>query len=502
MYDWATPEGFTAPHSLEIISPHPSFDANHRVFRAYPGWEYNICIACDGGVYPYLYELTSGVPAGMTIDAFTGEITWPNPTSNATPTVRVTDVLGSTTTRSWTIVVSASGFRHMDAVSGSDSNDGILVADGGSGPWQTMNKLFTSGGATNIAYFDSGTYTFAGISVTETDPEHGEQFINWANTKTRAWLRKPGSSTQPVIDWEYTGNGCGTSPPTYNCGDRKPRLQIYGANIYMDALKFYRSMVMNFHVFCDSSHFGTTFRRNLFDTSGPGIDGGNSAFIMFKQSLGSAPKFVIIQDNRFTNITAGPSGSSHCSVKGYTVERFLFERNICDDFPDNVEGVALKDAMMRHTVRGNTFTSVTSGIMGNMDFGGGTEFTTGEMCFNLVNMRGLAPPNTVTQFNQNGTARETWYYRNTFMGGYILAIDVGSTDGPFHWNSNVIENEESGDWVPAGSGVNELGVVDQSRITHTNNLTGSAGTHVDASGLLTGASRTAHLYRRGHEVPV
>lgn len=51
----------------------PPIPATNRIFRAYPGIEYNIRAAVIGGVYPYYHEL-SGAPGRMTIDSFTGEI--------------------------------------------------------------------------------------------------------------------------------------------------------------------------------------------------------------------------------------------------------------------------------------------------------------------------------------------------------------------------------------------------------------------------------------------
>ena len=51
----------------------PAIPSTNRIFRAYPGIEYNIRAAVIGGDYPYTYEL-SGQPSGMTINSRTGEI--------------------------------------------------------------------------------------------------------------------------------------------------------------------------------------------------------------------------------------------------------------------------------------------------------------------------------------------------------------------------------------------------------------------------------------------
>ncbi|MCE9638039.1 MAG: IPT/TIG domain-containing protein, partial [Planctomycetes bacterium] len=83
-----------AHHPLEITNIKPSgaggLDAQNRIFRAYPGIPYVIRAAVMGGSFPYTFSL-SNVPAGMTVDARTGEVSWPNPTADATPTITVVD---------------------------------------------------------------------------------------------------------------------------------------------------------------------------------------------------------------------------------------------------------------------------------------------------------------------------------------------------------------------------------------------------------------------------
>src|SRR5687767_12569806 len=101
----------TAPpfYPLEITNIGPvgvnGMSANNRIFRAYPGLEYNIRAAVVGGVYPFQYSL-SGAPTGMTIDAATGEIRWPTPQSNASNiTLTVRDSAGATRSATWSITV-------------------------------------------------------------------------------------------------------------------------------------------------------------------------------------------------------------------------------------------------------------------------------------------------------------------------------------------------------------------------------------------------------------
>src|SRR5690349_12905901 len=118
-----------ANYPLELMHPRaagtasepgaPPIAEQHRVFWAYPGLEYNIRAAVIGGAFPYTYAL-SNAPAGMTIDAATGTISWPNPAAGgkAAPTLTVTDQEGATVSSSWTIRVDPSRFLFVDAVNG------------------------------------------------------------------------------------------------------------------------------------------------------------------------------------------------------------------------------------------------------------------------------------------------------------------------------------------------------------------------------------------------
>ena len=68
----------------------PALSANARIFRAYPGIEYNIRAGVVGGQYPYTFSL-SNAPAGMTVSN-KGVVSWANPASSASNiTLRATD---------------------------------------------------------------------------------------------------------------------------------------------------------------------------------------------------------------------------------------------------------------------------------------------------------------------------------------------------------------------------------------------------------------------------
>ncbi|MGI6388543.1 MAG: Ig domain-containing protein [Desulfomonilia bacterium] len=110
-----------AYNPLEIINikpagtGNPAISPNHRIYRAYPGIEYNIRAAVIGGMYPYKFSL-SNAPYGMTINENTGVISWPNPqTSAQSIRLTVTDAENHVATSTWSINVTQNGFIFIDA---------------------------------------------------------------------------------------------------------------------------------------------------------------------------------------------------------------------------------------------------------------------------------------------------------------------------------------------------------------------------------------------------
>src|SRR5689334_21125847 len=73
-----------ANYPLQIIQPQPNLTTHSRFYKAYPGILYRVPVSVLGGAYPFTYSLTTA-PSGMTIDAATGIISWPNPTTSGSP---------------------------------------------------------------------------------------------------------------------------------------------------------------------------------------------------------------------------------------------------------------------------------------------------------------------------------------------------------------------------------------------------------------------------------
>jgi hypothetical protein len=456
---------FAAYFPLEITAPRGDLPAQHRMLKAYPGVPYNIRAAVVGGTYPFVYAL-SDAPAGMTINPATGEIIWPSPMAGTTSvTLSVTDYEGTRVSQTWSIAVGTSGFRFVDAVSGSSSATGAINS-----PWRTLADVYNNAGANDIVYFRSGTYNVNGIPTSSSGAELRVEF-DQGDGKSVMWLAYPAAS--PVIDFQYISTDT-------------PRIRLTGATIYIEGFEARRIGVMGFQV-AHSGSRGSIFRKmNMHDLL-RGVDGSNSAFIMTVWTGGvGEPAGMVVQDSIFAN-NLGTSAA----VKFYSTRKLLVEN--CTIISSDSEALALKMDDIQYTVRGNTLSNIRgAGLGGSMMNRGPGHY--GEFAFN--NVKDASNLGAIV-VNQNGEAGPVYIYRNTFQGRAFVQ-NTDSADGPFTFAFNVIVNNDSG--TPSGSHIYQQSVTAPSRIILSNNLVGYPSENiVDANGFLTAAYAT---YRGavGHEI--
>lgn len=464
-------------YPLELVSPReagtapstdpgtPNMPSGHRIFRAHPGIEYNVRAVVIGGSYPYRFSLENA-PAGMVIDPCTGEISWPNPRGGGSPTITVIDSENNQVSSSWSIEVTTSGFRFVDD-SGSDNNSGTLES-----PWQTLAKVKESGAPGEIIYFRSGTYTTTGMA-TSGSPGTWLRIEFNGQYQPVQWLAYPGET--PVID-----NGYASSTETgvfirFSGSDSHP--------VYLDGLEIINSWDKGMQFGSGTDY--AVFRRLNIHAINEAIDGSNSAGIMTLSSYGDPSWYVAYQDNDFHDNAPG-------GIKQYSHMKLLWED--CQ-FRDSGGGPDLKASVPRFEVRNCAFLQNTGnmcGLFGNMH-GEGAEIASGEIRYNLM----VCPdsPIIAMDVNQDGMAGEIHLYRNTFIGG-VRVRNTDSADGPFHFERNVIINSSEGT-----DHIDLEAVSDPSRITYSENLTGTfADAIVDADGNLQG-SYTSYLGTRGHAIP-
>jgi len=185
-----------ANYPLEIINikpvgtGSPAIGENNRIFRAYPGIEYNIRAAVIGGTYPFTFSLENA-PSGMSVDEDSGEIVWVNPVSNAGPiSLSVIDSEGATVTSQWNIEVTETGFHFVDA-SAVNGGDGSIE-----NPWNDWRDFYfglnDDTHAGDFIYFMDGTYTYPSEFTTGTTGSS-----NWLEIRENhpfAYLAFPGEN--------------------------------------------------------------------------------------------------------------------------------------------------------------------------------------------------------------------------------------------------------------------------------------------------------------------
>lgn len=462
-----------ANYPLEITNIKPvgtdGMTANNRIFRAYPGIEYNIRAGVIGGAFPYTFSLRNA-PSGMTIHANTGEIRWPNPQANASPTIEVQDAEGTRVSQTWTITVTTSGFRFIDAVNGRNALGNGCSSSCGTGtinnPWRTISDMYEGDRARStyageFIYFRAGTYRVDDMPRSSVGTAW-ERVEFPMETKPVVWLAYPGEA--PLIDFDHR-EGVANAP----------LLRFSDSNVYIDGFETRRSRVIGFQLMSGGRY--NTFRRLRMHDHGPSWDGSNGSHIM--TTISDPPSYyTVIQNCEMYQ----PVQDRELGIKIYSQYKLIIEDNVFH----GLNGIELKADPRQFSVRKNTFYNVpTLAIGGNMHY----TTTYGEILFN--NVRGNPPK--ALELNQDGMAGLIHVYRNTFVGR-VQVNSVDSSDGPFDIRHNVIINNDGGSRVYFSE------VTDPSRINIVDNLTGSLSSNiVDALGNLT-ASYSQYIGTRGHQI--
>ena len=388
----------------------------------------------------------------------------------------VRDAEGTQVSSSWTISVTTTGFKFVDAVNGNDTADGSRGA-----PWRTLAKIHTSSTNADIVYFRTGTYTPAGIGRSSVGSPW--ERVEFGSTKSSQWIAYPGDA--PVIDFGYVAGVDPSALIRFQASASTP--------VYLDGLEGRNFRNIGLQIISGASDY-TIIRRMKLHHMVLGVDGENPAGIMWTSSYGDSTKYCAVQDSDFYTLNNGGA------LKVYSQNRMVIEDNL---FRDSGSGFDLKAHVPRFDVRGNTFRNISgSALFGNMNTSGSGEPASGEWRFNNLNVPGAA---FAIDVNQDGQAAEIHIYRNTIVGRAQVR-NVDSADGPFRFRNNVIVNSDSG--TPAGSHIVQVSVSDTSRIIVTDQLTGSPSAGiVDSNGSLTSSYERyigthGHLLGASPEVPM
>lgn len=438
-------QNYSSPFSLEItnIKPagtgNPPIPSTNRIFRAYPGIEYNIRAAVIGGTYPYHFAL-SNAPSGMTINENTGEISWPNPQSNSgTITMTVTDSTNASVQSNWAITVGTSEFVFLHS-SYSGTSTGSITQ-----PYKTIEEVINNTNSNSqIVYVRGGNYTL---------PSGSGQVL--LNNKPMTWLGYPGESVS------INGNGRFFRP--------------YGP-IYLDRLNW--SYFPDGHgIMLGGGNNYQTIRRCGWDyVRAPSSTNNNEGFIY---ATGGSPNGygMVIQDNTFNDFAgANAIGSLYSTTKA------LIEDNTTTNggragLHEFSTPVGIKDFNQVVTIRNNRFYQPSDSVPFDL-YNAQANGSVIDFSYNLVKREGSNYQNFTIYYPQ------TYIYRNTFISMELHYLPALST-GPHYLVRNVQVNSP---------------VSGATYVTQTENLSGSIGDNiVDSNGYLT-QTYSQYLGVRGFQI--
>ncbi len=446
--------------TLEIIQPRAGLTTANRFYKAYPNLLYEVQIAAIGGTYPNTYELTTA-PSGMTVNANTGIISWPNPPASGTPysvTARVTDKIGAQASVTWTVLVTTSGFRFMDA-SASSGGTGLIGS-----PWNSIDDWYLT--KYDATYQGEFLYIRAGTYATLDAPLEDGTRMALPNNKPLVWLAYPGDA-RPVID--LTDSYIAAYSDT--------------TNMYFDGIEF-AHLNTRHGITIDSGGTDNTFRKCRFSDISTAFGPGQNVSCLFFMD-NSEGLYTAIVDNVFTQVYDAGYG-----VLIYDQTKMLVMRNTVSDFTHSEgKGIGPKRDNTLVFIRDNRIDMANGQGVWIDTWGGVSESI--EVAYNLVDVT-EASGGDAFELGREGEAHGLIAsYRNTYVGAVDIAnLSIGS--GPVTFTNDVMVN--------TGSGVTYSNSHTLNAVT-TGLLTGTAATGiVDANGNLTGAY-TVHVGAKGYQQP-
>lgn len=372
----------------------PAIPSTNRIFKAYPGIEYNIRVAVLGGLYPFTYSL-SNAPSGMTINSRTGEISWPNPQSSANSiVVSVTDSENTTVNSSWSITVTTDGFKFVSA-EGANGTGTI------SNPYNSISNMFAGANQSDIIYFRGGTHQYNG----------GAHWHFYAHQ----YIGYPGE--QAVIDM--------------NKNILAPLSPAYYDNL----------------TFIDMQHFGNliggdfsynTIRRCTYDgfmniSSDYDNQGVISVSGAYEQGY-----YTVIQDNEIKNFGTSNGGPASAIGSIYATAKLVVENNYIHS---NTTGGLIRG--IRTKVYAHTFSIRGNKIIMSQGYpvytGPGERLNGNEFAFNLIVRTGQRAGDESVMQAYEWIQGNTLFYRNTIIAD-VLIRNCASGEGPWSFNNNIISN--------------------------------------------------------------
>jgi hypothetical protein len=429
-------EGYMSPI---IAYPRPdsetAVNARHRV--NYPGQNYRVPVAVNGGAWPFYYELLSG-PAGMTIgtqmtlsggeliaDADYGIINYANAAAGTyTVTVRVTDQNLIVNTITWQLVVSTTDWIFFDASAGTNGT-GTLAS-----PYNNLSSF--SGLTTKKVLYRASTVDLEQKTIgLDSWPKTHLPYGNESVTMNKA-MSSVGADTTGDI-W-FSGFTFKVPPSSITITEYNQFFRLAGTT-------------------------RTVFFENTFDyenQDNPNTGGANSSVLMWSnasaaQSSTNNAWYCVVMRNTFKNL------KDRDTWLGYSMRYAVIERNSMENCTTTFGGHGFysKTSVDYLTFRGNYSIGTTNTLK----------------LFRMDAYVGYFPMDYYDISYNNYR-----YYGSDSTGDGIGAISFGSEFWPAGTHHYVYRNTF---YSQSAAGIHARGQASGSTITCSNNVLISGGTNTN-----------------------
>lgn len=414
---WQLPAGHfkSAKMAMAAVYPRPDAETQATAYcrNAYPGIQYKIPLAVQGGAWPFYYEPIT-LPSGATLgqmygDADYGVLKWTPPGSGTHSFhIRVHDQDGNTVDLQWSSTVGTSWALFVDPTNGNDTNAGTLVS-----PKQTLAGAWSAATGGKHLILRGGTHAMGGT-------------LSLNSTTVIGMIGYPGEVA--TIDGSaVTGTG---NHFWHNGNDNTVQdLQFINTSTSTENPRWFTSMQVTHRLtqaFC-------TFLNGRAGTATGGGDDNNSCF--FLGNPGAVREYVLQSHCHFENLVGTNNGFS--AIDTYSCRYALIQHNTYGTpaSPSSRHALWIKGGGNTYiTVRENRWTQAWTG---SGTGGGLVVFALGtdgigtipgyqELCYNTIISTNKTtttdvPAVTIATASQAGLRGPIWLYRNTVVGTYTIA---------------------------------------------------------------------------------
>jgi hypothetical protein len=434
----------------------PAISEHNRIFRAYPGIEYNIRAAVIGGLYPFYYSLNNS-PSGMTIDKHTGEIKWTPTSEGVVNNIRliVRDSEGTVVNATWSINVTKNGFLFVNSTY-SGASIGTINQ-----PYKSILDILDYGLTNDIIYFRSGTYNLPLYHSDSSEWLNQGCSLDYNGGRPNKWIAYPGE----IVNIDMNKHYLEADGPGEN-------------DMWIDGFKFYNFLNGGFFGHCSANY--VMFRNNDFSDLVVDLDGNQNSGFLYFTGFESSGYYKTIIDNDFHNFNSAQAvGSIYHSQKTLIADNDFYDAKYTRNNMIRA-AIAIKRVLGYTTIRHNTFKNFSSEnhVFGYSVNSGLRYSNYTEVSFNLFYHPGS---DVFPQLNSAENNQNMYFYRNTIVGGInidYLDFETHKPCGPYIFEDNLIQNSVGGIRYEYGDG--------DIRAIEIDNLKGTFGL-VDSFGNLTSA---------------